>query len=564
MAYSLSIFKGGAVLTVIASTFFLSLPAAAAEYIHLKFDNLDIKFSVETLARYAKLGQAEQELEGYIALLPTEAQTNLRRSLNTQFSIAPQQLQHILSTPMGQMMLTEVGQIIQTSSGENGSASLQAALNSAAQDDSGLTPISLLQHLQTDVQIDLRQVFALFEQHKAARSKAHILVQGMKPLTAPSKASQIHSDRLPDLRQPGSLGNAKETVTVTYVPQNFSNGVLRKVTADLYLPDRVNSPASLIVISHGLGGNRDSHIHFAQHLVSYGFAVAVIQHPGSDKKQSQALLQGRSPHLFDVNAFIDRPSDITHLLNELEHRNQKGLKGRLNLQQVGVFGYSFGGYTALALAGAELDFAQIAQDCSTQSFLLNPSLLLQCRALELPRKAYQLHDPRVQAILIINPVNASIFGQPSLQTINIPVLWAAGTADIVTPMETEHIHSFRTLTTPHRYLGIVQGAKHGSSPMGMTKTISENADAERLVLRDYLNAVGLAFMQVHVRANQMYRSYLQPAYTQSISREPYPLNFMSFGVETSSLHKTNSSTSGKLTDGSPSNKLSRVPAKLND
>lgn len=371
----------------------------------------------------------------------------------------------------------------------------------------------------------------------------HVLVQEMQPLPTTTEASWSKSDHLSDLRLMGKLGVLKETVTATYTPQNFSNRTRsqRQVTADLYRPNRTDDiPASVIVMSHGLGGNRDSHLRFAQHLASYGFAVAVMQHPGSDKEQSQALLQGRSPHLFEANAFIDRPSDVTHLLNELERRNQTDLKGHLNLQQVGVFGYSFGGYTALALAGAELDFAQIAQDCSTQSFLLNLSLLLQCRALELPRKAYQFRDSRVQAILIINPVNASVFGRPSLQQISIPVLWATGTEDVVTPLEIEHIPSFQALTTHHKYLGVVEGARHGSSPMSMASVAPGETRSDSSVLDDYLNAVGLAFMQVHVQEDDMYRSYLQPAYAQSISHEPYQLNFMPLGIDTSTSHQPNS------------------------
>ncbi len=527
----------------IASTLFLSLPTTAAEHIHFKYDDLDITFSVETLDTYAKLGHVEEELKGYIALLPTRAQADLRRLLQTPFPIEALELENVLKAPMGQMMLTEVGRIIQTQSGANGAMTLQTALNLAAKDSGGLTLISLMHHLQADVRVDLKQVFRLLEQRDVMRKQAHVLVQEMQPSRTTTEASWSKSDRLTDLRLAGKLGVLKETVTATYTPQHFSNEMRsqRQVTADLYRPNRTDDvPASVIVMSHGLGGNRDSHLHFAQHLASHGFAVVVVQHPGSDKEQSKALLQGRSPHLFDFNAFIDRPSDITHLLNELEKQNQTDSRGRLNLQQVGIFGHSFGGYTALALAGAEIDFAQVAQNCSTQSFLLNPSLLLQCRALELPRKAYQFRDPRVQAILIINPVNASVFGRPSLQQISIPVLWATGTEDVVTPLETEHIPSFQALTTHHKYLGVVEGARHGASPMSMASVAPGETPSDSSVLDDYLNAVGLAFMQVHVQDDDMYRSYLQPAYAQSISREPYQLNFMPLGIDTSTSHQFNS------------------------
>ena len=40
---------------------------------------------------------------------------------------------------------------------------------------------------------------------------------------------------------------------------------------------------------------------------------------------------------------------------------------------MGIFGYSFGGTTALSLAGAELDFDQLEKDCT---FPINSEFLL--------------------------------------------------------------------------------------------------------------------------------------------------------------------------------------------
>ena len=75
-------------------------------------------------------------------------------------------------------------------------------------------------------------------------------------------------------------------------------------------------------------------------------------------------------------------------LDELEKidRIHIPFQGKLNLQQVGVFGQSLGGYTALALAGAKINFQQLKKDCTPNVLgeTWNMSLLLQCRALELP------------------------------------------------------------------------------------------------------------------------------------------------------------------------------------
>lgn len=108
------------------------------------------------------------------------------------------------------------------------------------------------------------------------------------------------------------------------------------------------------------------------------------------------LFAGIHQDNFEVQEFIDRPLDITFILDQLETINSSQFNNQLNLQKVGLFGYSFGGATALALAGAEINFEQLEQDCTPDNKRFNISLLYQCRALELPRKTYSFKDDRIQ------------------------------------------------------------------------------------------------------------------------------------------------------------------------
>ncbi|MHC5731485.1 MAG: alpha/beta hydrolase family protein, partial [Nostoc sp.] len=119
----------------------------------------------------------------------------------------------------------------------------------------------------------------------------------------------------------------------------------------------------------------------------------------------RSLLNGHAIEIAEPSEFKDRPLDITYILDQLQKANQSDsrFKKRLNLQQVGVFGQSLGGYTALALAGAKINFEQLKQDCQPAALqnTWNMSLLLQCRALELSisksEKDYNLRDERVKA-----------------------------------------------------------------------------------------------------------------------------------------------------------------------
>ncbi|MEH2255310.1 alpha/beta hydrolase family protein [Nostoc sp.] len=81
----------------------------------------------------------------------------------------------------------------------------------------------------------------------------------------------------------------------------------------------------------------------------------------------QALLKGTSQQVFADTELIDRPLDVTFVLDQLEQRSKSDpwLQGKINGQQVGVIGQSFGGYTALVLAGARININQLQKNCKS-------------------------------------------------------------------------------------------------------------------------------------------------------------------------------------------------------
>ncbi len=70
------------------------------------------------------------------------------------------------------------------------------------------------------------------------------------------------------------------------------------------------------------------------------------------------MLEGYYRNIFDRDEFINRPKDISYVIDELERRNDNEFQARLDLTNIGM-----GGYTALAVAGAEIDFLNLEQAC---------------------------------------------------------------------------------------------------------------------------------------------------------------------------------------------------------
>ena len=290
----------------------------------------------------------------------------------------------------------------------------------------------------------------------------------------------------------------------------------------------------MIIISHGLNSNRQSYAYLAEHLASHGFVVAVPEHTGSNTNQLLDLLAGRAAEVPDATEFLDRPLDIKFLLDELEKRSQSdpAFRDKLNLEQVGIIGQSFGGYTALALAGAPLNFDQLQQDCKTNlTETLNLSLVLQCQALRLPAKNYQFADPRIKAAIAINPIGSSLFGPKGWGQIKVPVMLVTGNADTVAPALTEQIQPFSWLTSPQKYLTLIKKSTHFStiddpekteeSPIPSSPQITGPAPE---LARTYVEALSTAFMQAYATNQPRYQIYLSPNYATALSQSPLPLS----------------------------------------
>jgi predicted dienelactone hydrolase len=356
-------------------------------------------------------------------------------------------------------------------------------------------------------------------------------IDELKKLTAMEATAEppVDFSALPDLRKPGDYGVKKETWLLNDESRK------RKFYVDVYKPQQWREGKTpVIIFSHGLASRPEDFSKDAEHLSFYGYVVALPQHLGSDTKKAKALLEGYTREVFDVDEFINRPKDISYVIDELERRNQSEFAGQLNLDSVGVGGHSFGGYTALAVAGAEIDFENLEQECNKPFSGLNISLLLQCRALVLPRQAYNFRDSRVKAVFAVNPVNSAIFGSKGLSKIQIPVSIGAGTYDPATPLAFEQVRSFVWLTTPNKYLAVVEGQAHvdfSQLDASMTDAI---ASVENLTLpspqliANYTHSIQVAFFEVYVANRSDLRPYLQSSYADYLSQgETFKLEFIS-------------------------------------
>jgi predicted dienelactone hydrolase len=102
----------------------------------------------------------------------------------------------------------------------------------------------------------------------------------------------------------------------------------------------INAAIPVVVISHGLAANPQAMDHYARHLASHGYLFAVPQHPGSGTHQVRHMLPGTVDEVFSLQEFVDRPHDVSTLLDKLERLYTRDYDGRFNLTAVGILGES--------------------------------------------------------------------------------------------------------------------------------------------------------------------------------------------------------------------------------
>lgn len=510
----------------VISAFLTTVPVKAADRVFFTYAPVHVSIRIASIENFVNTGEVDANLRFYFNLLNVtqEQQTELRQLLKQRVELNPSQLSRFLNTAIGEDLLQRFGRLITIQGGRNGMYAIRAALISAALDPKGLTALNVLEKLPTNMQV---QGESLLEQGRNTRLVVEATQEAivrMSELSAQEAKTEAVVDfsKLPDPRQPGPYGFQPK---VTWQLHDQKRN--RHFYVDVYQPKRWrNGQTPVVIVSHGLASRPEDFASIGEHLASYGYLVVLPQHPGSDFQQAQNLLTGLSREVFYNSEFIDRPKDISYLLDELERRNQTEFAGRLNLTSVGAIGHSFGGFGVLAVAGAEIDWQRLKTECTTPNNYPNTSLLLQCRALDLPQENYDFRDKRITAVFAMNPVNSALFGPTGLNKVNIPIVLLSGSYDPATPAVLEQIRTFPWIGSEEKYLILSDGQAHvdfSQLDAGISDLIGSMGDftlPDPDLLNTYRDALLVPFFEYYQSQNQDYQPFIQSfsAYSQYLSQ----------------------------------------------
>jgi predicted dienelactone hydrolase len=181
----------------------------------------------------------------------------------------------------------------------------------------------------------------------------------------------------------------------------------------------------LILLSHGTGGTELNHHNLGTRLARDGYLVAAVRHAGDNWQDRSLLASGRY--------FSERPLQLSRVLDALLASPEWG--PRIPADRIGAVGHSAGGYSVLALAGAEPDRQRSAQHCRTVqddpgycSLARGPAgagatglqAASAASAAAPDARPVSVPDRRIRAVVALAPM-AVVFTAESLAAITVPV-----------------------------------------------------------------------------------------------------------------------------------------------
>lgn len=164
----------------------------------------------------------------------------------------------------------------------------------------------------------------------------------------------------------------------------------RVITITLWRPKPVSEPRPLLLYSHGFMSGRAGCTHMANHLASYGYFVACVEHP-----YSNANAPGE-PNEFDV---VNQPGDLSFVLDQILEEDLTEFS-LIDPGRIGAFGISLGANTVTLAA-------------------FHP----------------EWREPRLKVVVSIVG-HGDVFGRKFFQAAKVPFLMIAGTADNIVPYDT--------------------------------------------------------------------------------------------------------------------------------
>ncbi|MEH1824448.1 MAG: alpha/beta hydrolase [Nostoc sp.] len=503
--------------------------AIAADTVIVRLGLFTESISLTDLQKAAKTGELPESLQPYTKELSEQQRRFFLGALGMNIPMNIVTVDKLVNSRIGTTILNDFATALARKD-KAGVQALRAGLVLGSAAPQGLSILSFIAAYPSKrLEIDLSQAFLVAGSLNTAFWRTQQFMLAIAP-QLDSKTPQISFPF-----DPSQPGNAQVKILNLSLNDQKRN---RQIPVDIYWSTAATPDKPVIVLSHGFASVRTDLRYLAEHLASHGYVVAALEHPGSNQANTDLAFQGKT-RVMKPQEFLDRPQDISFVLDELEKLNQTAnhpLQGKLATNKAMIIGYSFGGGTALALAGAELQLEHLKQRCQKNLAVLSLGEDMQCIAQELPENSYQLRDARIKQAIAFDPTTSLIFGETGLTKIQVPTLVLTGSADKTTPALTEQIVGFNKIPSPKWLVGIVGGTHlsvkdpsttldqigQPNTPISGGEVVGEQAAD----VRKYVKAIALAFAAQMTPEAKNYAVFLTSDYAQFASTAAFPFRLI--------------------------------------
>ncbi|AFY31631.1 alpha/beta hydrolase [Calothrix sp. PCC 7507] len=503
--------------------------AQAADTVVVRFGPFADYIPVSDLQTAAETGKFPESLDLYTNKLSESQRSFFLGMLRTRIPLNVVTVSRLLNTQIGTTILSDLSTAL-VRKDDAGTQALRASFVLGSSKPGGLSILNFIASYPSQrLEINLPQAFTVAK----TLNSGFWVTQRFMLTIAPFFDAQKPQITVPF--DPSQPGNAE--VKVLNLELNDQKRT-RKIPVDVYWSNAISPDKPIIVYSHGFSSVRTDLRYLAEHLASYGYVVAALEHPGSNGTNTDLAFKNKT-RLLKPQEVLDRPKDVSFVLDELEKINKTAnnpLQGKLATNNVMMLGYSYGGGTALAVAGAELQLERLKQVCKGNLTTLSLGETIQCSAQELPENSYQLRDTRVKQAIALSPTTSLIFGATGLTKVQVPTLMLASSADKTTPALPEQIAAFAKIPSPKWLVGILGGThlsvKDPSTTMdqaGQPNTPFSGGEVvgdKAVDVRNYVKAITLAFAAQQTPDAQKYAVLLTPDYAQLASTKAFPIRLV--------------------------------------
>jgi predicted dienelactone hydrolase len=522
------VFAGVFCAVALTPFFVVNTSAQAADTVVIRYGPLEESVSLEELKKSTETGKLPASLGTYTKRMTEEQRRFLVEGLKIRIPINVITLDRLINTQIGTTILSDVSTAISRRD-QAGLQAMKGGLVLGANSPQGLSILSFIDAYPSQrLVINLPQAITVARSLNGAFIRTQRFMFGLSPQVNPKDIKVASLD-------PTQGGSAQvRTLKLSFNDQKRQ----RQIPLDVYFSSAASTNKPVIVFSHGFGSVRTDLRYLAEHLASHGYVVAALEHPGSNETSSKVVSKGKN-RLVAPQEFLDRPRDISFILDELAQLNQTAnnpLQGKLATNNVMVVGYSFGGGTALALAGGELQIENLKQSCQRKLGKTNLSESLQCAAQALPEKTYQLRDARIKQAIALNPTTSLMFGETGLTKVQIPTLILSSSADKITPALTEQVMGFAKIPSPKWLVGVVGGSHlsvidpkitpYQEGKPGKPILNKEVTGEQAKDVRKFLKGITLAMAAQLTPEASQYAPFLTADYAQISSTRLFPLRIV--------------------------------------